>query len=206
MGKLLLIASVCTVTLVSLPSSATAITITFSRSTSVTGNLDRGTLGRFDGAGGIITISCTGHFIELTINTRSGPSPNTSILLSSGLNRYTGCTYTAAGFSGTVVVLVRCNWLLTAIDTRTGTVTLTAASCIDITFSTGLLRGCSISIGRQSIPVTFTSHTAPTTGISIIANRVPVVYTTNGRCAGDNGGTANQTEAITLSTIGLSAP
>jgi hypothetical protein len=206
MQKLLLIASVCAVALVSLPSSATAITLTFSRSTSISGTIDRSTVARFDGAGLIITISCTGHFLELTVRDLSGPSPNTSVLVLAALNRYTGCTYTAAGASGTAVVLIRCNWLLTMIDTRTGTITITATPCIDITFSTGLVRGCSLSMGRQSSPDTITSHTVPTTGISFIENRAPVTYTTNGRCAGDPGGTASQTETITFSTIGLSAP
>jgi hypothetical protein len=206
MRKILLVASICAVALISLPSSATAITITFSRSTSISGNLDRATVARFDGGGGIITISCTSHFIELTVRNLAGPSPNTSILLSATLNRYTGCTYTSAGASGTAVVLIRCDWLLTFVDTRTGTITFTGSPCIDITFSTGLIRGCSISLGRQSLPFTITSHTSPTTGISLTENRVSVAYTTNGRCAGDAGGIWNQTQTITISTVGLSAP
>jgi hypothetical protein len=207
MRKLLLVASVCAVALVAIPFSATAATITFSRSTSISGNLDRGQVARFDGAGGIITISCTSHFSEGTVRNLSSPlSTNTSLLLSATLNRYSGCTYTAAGLSGTAVVLVRCDWLLTAIDTRTGTITLTVGPCVDITFSTGLVRGCSLSIGRQSVPVTITSHTTPTTGVSVTANRANVVYTTNGRCSGDAGGTATQTETITISTVGLSVP
>jgi hypothetical protein len=212
MKKTLLVGAALVLAVAALPAIATGATITFSRSTSVTGNLSAGTSAIFTDTGNLLTISCTTHTIRATVRNASNStrSTNTSVRILSTENVYSqtgqaSCPYTLLGLSGLVGVRVRCDWLLTAIDTRTGTVTITADRCVELTFTTGPIAACSIFVDRQSVTVGVTSSANPTQ-IDVVANRASLTSTNNARTCGGlpNPSAARQTETIAIPTAGLS--
>jgi hypothetical protein len=213
--KKVLLAAVVVLGLAAIPGFATAATITSSGSTIHTASLSPGSGSATFTTAGLITITCTTHTVRLVttdLRSTAGGSTNTSWLLRAANNTYSSsapepnaplCTYTALGASGAARVDIRCDWLLTAIDTRTGTITLPVDPCVTITFTTGANRGCVISVGRQSVNVAITSLANPTR-VKVIATNAPVRFTTVGCPIG--AGTANQTETLSVQTLGISVP
>lgn len=203
MKRLLIATAMVAVVAAALPSMASAATITFSGSTSVTGNLTAGSTANFVST--LVNITCTTHSIAATPrNLSRRDSTNTSLVIDSGAgNTYGGCTYTTLIGSGNVRVTNSCGWILTAATTTTGTITI-PSGCTRIDFTSGVISGCEIRIDAQSVSGTISSRTGPTS-IEITVSRAPVTFTTNGRCAGTSRGSANQTERVTVPTVGLSA-
>jgi hypothetical protein len=220
--KKLVLAMAAVVAVALVPSMATAATITFSRSTSVSGTLAPGT--SFASIANLgLRISCTTGSITALASDRFsgvGPSTGTSLVIravnshlsQTGLGATT-CAYTIPIIgSGNVTFDNSCDVIVTARTTTTGDITVTANGCSTQRFTTGGLTGCTVNVDRQSITVglRIISGSSPTTNLTFSATRAAVDYTTNGRCAGDRGGNARTGTPITnistgvVATVGLS--
>jgi hypothetical protein len=194
------------------PAAANAAAITFLRSTSVTANLDPGTSARFDGGG--VEILCTRHTVralafDLNLTgSRLGIRGGNNVY-SNAATPPNSCTYTFLGLgSGRVSVSLFigqvCDWVLTATSTTAGNITI-PANCTTLSFTDGPLAGGRCSNDLITVNVTTNTVTPVSrlrTAMSIIADRVRVVFT----CVGlpVRSIDATQTETLTISTVSVS--
>jgi hypothetical protein len=223
MRKAFISAALLAVATAAVPAIASAATITFSSSTSVTGRLVGGTSATFvdrEAPLGTLTIRCTTHTIVANAaNLSRRVSTNTSLLIRGENNTYSSsvgtappaCDYTHTFFgsgSATVVVGRGCDWLLTAVDTRTAIVEILTNSCSTLEFTGGALAGCRIFVNRQTLTAGMMSDlrtaTDRRTEVRLAVTNARVNYTAV-TCGGSSfAGDYLLTETLVFSTAGIS--
>jgi hypothetical protein len=227
--KLVLTVALVAAGLAAIPAISNAINITSSGSRTLTGNLATGTVATFtDNINGLI-VTCDTHtarILTTDISTIGDPRPTTTSTATSAVIRRANNTYTSSnprhgrpplcdftangiGASGTARVTVTCDWILTAVDTRNGTVTLPCRRSaaqdnaqILLGGSGTFLDGAIIRVDEQSAAATIRSDAAPTRIILTVNDRT-IRYTCRG-CVIFTSGTATQAETLVIPTVGLS--
>jgi hypothetical protein len=213
--------------LMMLPAAPHAINITPSGSSTLTGNITASSLLVVfrDSTNGLI-ITCDTHTVRIstrdlsTINNTTARSTATSAVIRRANNTYTSsnptnrrpplCDFTANGLaaSGTARVDVTCDWILTAADTRNGTVTFPCRrsagqdnALITLGGSGTFLDGARIRVDEQSGAGTVRSEAAPT---RIIWSYTFTLIATCQGCVLFTSLFFNYTETWVIPTAGLS--
>jgi hypothetical protein len=196
---------------------AIAATITSSGPGVLTGNLAAGTSAVFTDPNTGLTIVCTTHTVRVRTGNirRVGVSANTSAIINAGDNTYSSsdstspvCNYVAGLVRGLgrVDITPPCDWVLTAVTDRAGTVTV-PGGCVRINLTSGALAGCVITVDGVSVPVLLSNtrrQKPPTTRASLVVRNAPLT-TTNRGCPTASTRGALQTETIEIDTLSFSA-
>jgi hypothetical protein len=216
MRKLVLVAAALVAVAATLPALSMAGTITSSGAAVLTGNLTAGTSAVFTDPNTGLTIVCTTHTVRVRTGNirRVGVSANTSAIINAGDNTYSSadatrpsCNYVVGLLRGLVRVDITapCDWGLTAVTDRAGTVTV-PGGCVRINLITGGLAGCVITVDAVSVNGTITNvrrATAPTTVLVLDVRNAPLT-TMNRGCPTMATRGATQTESIEVPTATVS--